>query len=78
MNEPTGGTGSGRRTSGAADPEIVLAQALRAMAGGRAPAATGSTDPQSTAGLTTVQVLLIAAIVGLLVGAGIALLQLAR
>lgn len=77
MNEHSGGTGPGRRTSAASDPEIVLAQALRAMAGGRAPTATGSSAPQSNAGLTTAQVLLIAAIIGLLIGAGIALLQLA-
>ncbi len=77
MNEPSGGTGPGRRTSGAADPEIVLAQALRAKVGGRAPTATGSTTQHANAGLTTVQVLLIAAIIGLLIGAGIALLQLA-
>ena len=78
MSEPTGRTGSGQRTSSGSDPEIVLAQALRAMAGGRAaPSSTASTRAPSGSALTTTQVLLIAAIVGLLIGAGIALLQLA-
>jgi hypothetical protein len=53
------------------DPELVLAQALRAMAGGgKAARADRSPDQhRSAARLTTVQVLLIAALVGL--GAGI-------
>ena len=78
MTEPTSRPGSGQRAGGGSDPEIVLAEALRAMAGGRAaPTATGATEHPVAPGLTAVQVLLIAAIVGLLVGAGVALLQLA-
>lgn len=61
-----------------ADPEKVLSQALRAMAGGRPTApgtATGSTpQPARSRALTPAQILLIAAIVGAIIGMGAGLL----
>ncbi|WP_037366600.1 hypothetical protein [Nakamurella lactea] len=63
------------------DPERVLSQALRAMAGGRpaphsagTPGSAGAADhPGRRRGrLTVAQVLLIAAILGLVIGMGVA------
>lgn len=51
-------------------PERVLSQALRAMAGGR-PESSASADDRSArtpGGLTSTQILLIAAIIGVVVG----------
>ena len=67
------------------DPERIVAQALKAMAGGApmphagGPAAPGgaSAAESTGGGLTTVQVLLIAAIIGAVVGMGVALVLLA-
>ncbi len=61
-----------------ADPEKVLSQALRVLAGGR-PAAPGTDSrtgppPASSRGLTTTHILLIAAIVGVMIGMGAGLL----
>lgn len=56
------------------DPETVIRQALRAQAGGanRRPDAAGAAGPGSPGGgrvhLTTAQILLIMAIIGLLIG----------
>ncbi|MBN9609117.1 MAG: hypothetical protein J0I11_07340 [Actinobacteria bacterium] len=56
------------------DPETVIRQALRAQAGGanRQPGGVGAVGPGSPRGgrvhLTTAQILLIVAIIGLLVG----------
>lgn len=61
-----------------ADPEKVLSQALRAMAGGRPTVpgtATGATPrPARSRSLTPAQILLIAAIVGVVIGMGAGLL----
>ena len=60
----------------AGDPERVLSQALRAMAGGRrgdAAMVSGAVDPgagQATRRFTAVQIVLIAVIAGLIVGIG--------
>ena len=62
---------------GAADDsraEQVLSQALRAMAGGQA--APSPTGCRAYLRLSTVQLLLLAAIVGLLIGGGAGLLSL--
>ncbi|WP_420120761.1 hypothetical protein [Nakamurella sp.] len=66
-----------QRPPGAADDsraEQVLSQALKAMAGGQAaPSATGG---RADLRLSTTQLVLVAAIVGLLVGIGAGLLSL--
>lgn len=66
-----------RPPGGAADDsraEKVLSQALKAMAGGQAaPSATGG---RANLHLSTTQLVLVAAIVGLLVGIGAGLLSL--
>lgn len=72
MSNPRGG-----------DPETVIRQALRAQAGGpaRGPARRGSpAKGRPPSRLTTAQVLLIAAIIGLLIGmaAGFTVLLLGR
>jgi hypothetical protein len=55
------------------DPEMVLRQAMRAMAGGRRP---DNHQPNPPAGrrlrLTTAQIMLIAAILGVLAGMAVA------
>lgn len=84
MTETTDPDGSGRRhrSSSDSDPEVVLAQALRAMAGGRAaPTASAMTtggagsamDDDRVRRFSTVQLLLIAAIIGIVIGAVIGL-----
>lgn len=76
----------GRSAAEQSHPERVLSQALRAMAGGRPDSAmhpgAGVSRPPSARGadpavrLTTVQVLLIAAIIGVVVGMGAGLVML--
>lgn len=58
------------------DPERVLAQALRAMAGGAKQTAEPSRSGPARSSLTVLQILLIAAIAGLLVGTTIGLITL--
>jgi len=68
---------AGGRPDESADPdaERVLAQALRAMAGGRdGPTRSGSTRAPST--WSTTQVVLLAVIIGLLVGMGAGIVSL--
>ena len=71
--------GPGRRSAGVptpphpapADPEAVLSQALRAMAGGAKPGRPDrqpATTPVPRARLSVLQIILIAVILGLLVG----------
>lgn len=63
------------------DPEMLLRQALRAHVGGPKGSAPGAADgPRRTVGarLTTTQILLIAAIVGLVLGMGVAFAVVAR
>jgi len=86
---PAGGgpgraSGSGPGSADDSRAEVVLSQALRAMAGGREAASgapSGSSGADATGGrsrrtLTTGQLVLLAAIVGLLVGIGAGLLSL--
>ncbi len=63
---------------GGPDPERVLAQALRAMAGGgkQKPAQQGDARRASGAPLSVLQIVLMAIIVGLLVGLTIGLISL--
>ncbi len=78
--------GLGRAVAEQSHPERILSQALRAMAGGRpdSPMHPGAGVSHSPAGrgadpairLTTVQMLLIAAIVGVVVGMGAGLVML--
>ena len=57
--------------------EAVLSQALRVMAGGgKSPATGGSDDRSSRRRLTTGQLVLLAAIIGLLIGIGAGFLSL--
>jgi hypothetical protein len=68
---------AGGRPDEPADPdaERVLSQALRAMAGGRdGPAERGAASARSR--WSTAQVLLLAVIIGLLVGMGLGILSL--
>jgi len=68
MTQPSAGTPPGGGDSRA---EQVLSQALRAMAGGGKTPTTPSTDARATRRrLTTSQLILLAAIVGLLIGIG--------
>jgi len=52
------------------DPERVLSQALRAMAGGRPESSlpSGGRSTGGSGGLTSIQIMLIAAIIGVVVG----------
>lgn len=69
---PSAGQGPGSADDSRA--EQVLSQALKAMAGGQAsPSGTGG---RATLRLSTAQLVLLAAIVGLLVGIGAGLLSL--
>lgn len=65
----------------AADPEKVLSQALRAMAGGRSNGARsttrGAAEPVPSSRLTVAQILLLAAIIGVVIGMGAGLLTIA-
>lgn len=77
-------TGPADRAAEQSDPERVLSQALRAMAGGRpAPNPTAAGDDGDDAGrrrgdgLTITQILLIAAIVGIVIGMGVGLVLVA-
>lgn len=60
------------------DPEQVLSQALRAMAGGSKPAAPGraGTSRATPARMTTVQLLLLGLLIGLIVGIAAGLISL--
>ncbi len=78
--------GPGRSVAEQSHPERILSQALRAMAGGRPDSpmhpGTGVSHPPGARGadpairLTTVQLLLIAAIIGVVVGMGAGLVML--
>lgn len=68
-DRPGADPGDARQTAPEADPEAVLSQALRAMAGdGNRPSTSTAAAPSNGISLTTAQVLLIAAIIGLIVG----------
>ncbi|HEY5877468.1 MAG TPA: hypothetical protein VIU11_01070 [Nakamurella sp.] len=73
---PGRGEGAGPGSGSADDSraEVVLSQALRAMAGGQA--APSPTGGRAYLRLSTGQLVLLAAIVGLLVGVGAGLLSL--
>ncbi len=73
-----GPAGSGPPTP-QADPEAVLAQALRAMAGGQKPSRAGQQTPAvlvPRTRLSVLQIVLIAMIMGLLVGITVGLITL--
>lgn len=72
---PPGGQAGG---TGDARAEEVLAQALRVMAGGgkAPPAPTGGGDQRTRRRLSTGQLVLLAAIIGLLIGIGAGFLSL--
>jgi hypothetical protein len=80
VTRPSGGAGQEQ-----SDPERVLSQALRAMAGGRPGSPVRGRDnngADATPGrrrgrLTAAQVLLIAAIIGLVIGMAVALVMVA-
>lgn len=77
-DRPGGQPGARAGGPGDARAEEVLAQALRVMAGGGKPppGPTGGTDERTRRRLSTGQLMLLAAIVGLLIGIGAGFLSL--